>query len=284
MHFFGKILGAFCGFLFGGPVGALIGLFIGHRFDRAKTINQARRGGFNNYQRGANPAQQAEFFQAAFSVMGHVSKAKGKVTQEDIQLATIMMQRMQLNESQRQVAQEAFRKGKSASFPLRDVLNRVKEVASRRRDLMQFFLELQISAAFADGSIHPNERDVLHIVAEVLGFSAEQLERRLKMQEAAYRFQQGGGHGGYGGQYSGGGYQQQATSQDQLTAAYEILGVEASAEAKEIKRAYRKLMNEHHPDKLSAKGLPPEMLEVAKEKAQDIQNAYDVVKKERGFK
>ncbi|OBT16774.1 molecular chaperone DjlA [Vibrio sp. UCD-FRSSP16_10] len=281
MHFFGKILGAFFGFLFGGPVGALIGMYIGHRFDRAKTISQARRGGFGGYQRTANPAQQAEFFQAAFSVMGHVSKAKGKVTQEDIQLASIMMQRMNLDESQRQVAQAAFREGKSSSFPLRDVLNRVKEVSSGRRDLIQFFLELQISAAFADGSIHPNERDVLHIVAEVLGFNAAQLERRLKMQEAAYRFQQSGGHGG---QYSGGGYQQQATTQDQLAAAYAILGVEATAEPKEIKRAYRKLMNEHHPDKLSAKGLPPEMLEVAKEKAQEIQNAYDVVKKERGFK
>ncbi|GEA60423.1 co-chaperone DjlA [Vibrio comitans] len=281
MYFFGKILGAFFGFLFGGPIGAFIGLYIGHRFDRAKAINQARQGGFSGYQRTVNPAQQVEFFKAAFSVMGHVAKAKGQVTESEIQLASIMMQRMNLDENQRRIAQEAFREGKSPSFPLREVLGRVREVSGRRHDLMQFFLELQISAAFADGSIHPNERDVLHIVAEVLGFSAAQLERRLKMQEAAYRFQQSGG---YGGQYSGGGYQQQATTQDQIAAAYEILGVEASAEPKEIKRAYRKLMNEHHPDKLSAKGLPPEMLEVAKEKAQEIQNAYDVVKKERGFK
>lgn len=278
MHFFGKLLGAFFGYLFGGPIGLLIGLYIGHRFDRAKDSQAARMGGFGGFQRTVNPAQQAEFFQAAFSVMGHVAKAKGQVTESEIQLASIMMQRMNLHGEHQRTAQSAFREGKSASFPLRDVLKRVKEASGGRHDLLQFFLELQISAAFADGSLHPKERDVLHVVAEVLGFSAAQLERRLKMQEAAYRFQQSGGYEGHHG-----GFQKQ-TTQDQLKAAYEILGVESTADAKELKRAYRKLMNEHHPDKLAAKGLPPEMLEVAKEKAQEIQNAYDVVKKERGFK
>ncbi|QSA20106.1 DnaJ domain-containing protein, partial [Vibrio furnissii] len=56
------------------------------------------------------------------------------------------------------------------------------------------------------------------------------------------------------------------------------------ADAKEIKRAYRKLMNEHHPDKLMVKGLPPEMMNVAKEKSQEIQHAYDLIKKEKGIK
>ncbi len=280
MFVFGKILGAFFGLLFGGPLGLLFGLIIGHSFDRAKARQAGYRGGFGGFQNNVNPAQKAEFFEAAFSVMGHVAKAKGQVTESEIQLATIMMQRMNLSPEQRRVAQEAFREGKSSSFPLRSVLKRVKGAAGGRHDLLQFFLELQISAAFADGSIHPNERDVLHVIAEELGFNAAQLERRLRMQEAAYRFQQSGG---YQGHHQRGGYQQ-APSQDQLAAAYDILGVESEADSKQIKRAYRKLMNEHHPDKLSAKGLPPEMLEVAKEKAQEIQNAYDLVKKERGFK
>lgn len=62
-----------------------------------------------------------------------------------------------------------------------------------RFDLMQFFLELQVSAAFADGDLHPSERQVLHKIAQGLGFSSDQLERRLRMQEAAFRFQQSGG-------------------------------------------------------------------------------------------
>ncbi|KHA60801.1 molecular chaperone DnaJ [Vibrio variabilis] len=283
MHIFGKILGSFFGFLFGGVFGALFGLFIGHQFDKARRLRQA---GFSS-SFGSGPSQaerQEEFFKAAFAVMGHVAKAKGQVTREEIQLATAMMDRMNLHGAQRKAAQEAFREGKESDFPLETVLERVRISAGGRFDLMQFFLELQISAAFADGDIHPSERSVLHKVARGLGFSTDQLEQRLKMQEAAFRFQRGG----FGGQSSGqsqhsGGAWQQTSSADQLSDAYKLLGVDSSADAKAVKRAYRKLMNEHHPDKLMAKGLPPEMMNVAKEKAQEIQNAYDLIKKSKGF-
>lgn len=104
-----------------------------------------------------------------------------------------MMDRMNLHGEQRRAAQDAFREGKESDFPLEDVLVRVKISTAGRFDLLQFFLELQISAAFADGAIHPSERNVLHKIARGLGFSSEQLERRLQMQEAAFRFQHQGG-------------------------------------------------------------------------------------------
>lgn len=283
MHIFGKILGAFFGFLFGGPLGAVFGLFIGHQFDKARRLRQA---GFNTgFGSGPSQAQrQEEFFKAAFAVMGHVAKAKGQVTREEIQLASVMMDRMNLHGEQRRAAQDAFREGKESDFPLETVLERVRISSGGRFDLMQFFLELQISAAFADGDIHPSERSVLHKVARGLGFSSDQLEQRLRMQEAAFRFQQGGFGGQTGGQshHSGGSWQQASTA-DQLSDAYKLLGVDSSADSKTVKRAYRKLMNEHHPDKLMAKGLPPEMMNVAKEKAQEIQNAYDLIKKANNF-
>ncbi|WP_456296637.1 co-chaperone DjlA [Vibrio sp. AK197] len=284
MQFFGKILGAFFGFLFGGPLGAVFGFFLGHQFDKARRLNQAgfRTGGF-----GSGPSQaerQEEFFKAAFAVMGHVAKAKGQVTKEEIQLASAMMERMNLHGEQRRAAQDAFRDGKDADFPLESVLEKVRLTTGGRFDLLQFFLELQVSAAFADGELHPSERNVLHKIARGLGFSSEQLEQRLRMQEAAFRFQRGGSsHSGQqGGQYSG--QWQQASQSDQLADAYDVLGVSESADSKEVKRAYRKLMNEHHPDKLMAKGLPPEMMNVAKEKSQEIQSAYDLIKKVKGFK
>lgn len=281
----GKILGVFFGMLFGGPLGALFGLFVGHQFDKAKRLNQGgfSRGGFGT---GNQTERQEEFLNAAFSVMGHVAKAKGQVTREEIQLATIMMDRMSLNTEQKRAAQEAFREGKSSDFPLERVLSRVSVSSNGRHDLLQFFLELQISAAFADGSVHPEEREMLHRIAQGLGFSIQQLEQRLRMQEAAFRFQQGGFSGRHqqsGGQHSGGGWQQ-ANSASSLSAAFDVLGVSEDADAKTVKRAHRKLMNEHHPDKLMAKGLPPEMMNMAKEKSQEIQNAYDLIKKVKGFK
>jgi DnaJ like chaperone protein len=284
MHIFGKILGAFFGFLFGGPFGAFFGLFLGHQFDKARRLNQA---GFKTSSFGSGPSQserQDEFFKAAFAVMGHVAKAKGQVTKEEIQLATIMMERMNLHGEQRKAAQDAFREGKESGFPLVEVLERVRLSTGGLFDLLQFFLELQISAAFADGDVHPSERNVLHKIARSLGFSSDQLERRLRMQEAAFRFQQGGNFGGQQQGYQQSGQWQQASQAERLTDAYDVLGVSEDADAKEIKRAYRKLMNEHHPDKLMAKGLPPEMMNVAKEKSQEIQNAYDLIKKEKGFK
>ncbi len=286
MQFFGKILGAFFGFLFGGPLGAVFGLFLGHQFDKARRLNQA---GFRTGSFGSGPSQaerQEEFFKAAFAVMGHVAKAKGQVTKEEIQLASAMMDRMNLHGEQRRAAQEAFRDGKAADFPLENVLEKVRISTGGRFDLLQFFLELQISAAFADGDIHPSERNLLHKVARGLGFSSQQLEQRLRMQEAAFRFQRGGSQD-YSGQQSGGQYSgqwQQASQTDQLADAYNLLGVSENADGKEVKRAYRKLMNEHHPDKLMAKGLPPEMMNMAKEKSQEIQRAYDLIKKVKGFK
>ncbi|EHU4850214.1 co-chaperone DjlA [Vibrio vulnificus] len=287
MQIFGKILGAFFGFLFGGVFGALFGLFIGHQFDKARRLSQA---GFKTAGFGQGPSQaqrQEEFFKSAFAVMGHVAKAKGQVTKEEIQLASAMMDRMSLHGEQRRAAQDAFREGKERDFPLEQVLERVKIATSGRFDLLQFFLELQISAAFADGDVHPSERNVLHKIARGLGFSSEQLERRLQMQEAAFRFQRQGGFGGQQHQShhssSHGGWQQ-ASQTDRLADAYKILGIDANADGKEVKRAYRKLMNEHHPDKLMAKGLPPEMMNMAKEKSQEIQSTYDLIKKEKGFK
>lgn len=285
MQIAGKILGTLFGSLLG-PLGAIVGFYIGHRFDKAKAQgNFAFSAAYGN--RESQLQKQEEFFKAAFAVMGHVAKAKGQVTREEIQLATMMMDRMRLNESQRQMAQEAFRDGKEADFPLDDILAQVRHATGGRFDLIQFFLELQISAAFADGDLHPNERGLLHRIARGLGFSSEQLERRLRMQEAAFRFQHQGGFAGS----EQGSYNQHSSGQwgtqnsaSHLTDAYNLLGVEKDADAKSVKRAYRKLMNEHHPDKLMAKGLPPEMMTVAKEKSQEIQKAYDLIKQTKGFK
>ncbi|WP_000441680.1 DnaJ domain-containing protein, partial [Salmonella enterica] len=81
----------------------------------------------------------------------------------------------------------------------------------------------------------------------------------------------------------GGGWQQ-AQRGPTLEDACNVLGVKTTDDATTIKRAYRKLMSEHHPDKLVAKGLPPEMMEMAKQKAQEIQKAYELIKEQKGFK
>lgn len=280
MHIFGKIIGVFFGYLFGGPWGAIFGFILGHRFDAAL----GSQGSAFTFSQSDNRERQDAFFKSAFAVMGHVTKAKGQVRQEDIHLATLMMERMNLSAEQRKAAQDAFRQGKQAAFPLDDELEKVKINTGGRFDLLQFFLELQITAAFADGELDPRERHILHRIAGGLGFSSAQLERRLRMHEAAHRFQQNA-HFGTGSQHERADNQSfwQQHDKNNLADAYSVLGVDDTADAKQVKRAYRKMMNEHHPDKLMAKGLPPEMMTMAKEKSQEIQKAYDLIKQEKGF-
>ena len=108
----------------------------------------------------------------------------------------------------------------------------------------------------------------MHQIANGLGYSAKELDKLLEMIIAGANFHQQGQTGGSNSF---------AQSGQQLANAYKVLGVTEQDSASDIKKAYRKLMSQHHPDKLVAKGLPPEMMEMAKQKAQDIQAAYELI-------
>lgn len=272
MRYWGKVVGLALGLLSGaGFWGIVIGLIIGHMFDKVRGAQG--KAYFSN-----NQTRQTLFFSTTFQVMGHLTKSKGRVTEADIQIASLFMDRMQLHGEARTAAQRAFREGKQSEYPLRNKLRELRSACFGRFDLIRMFLEIQIQAAFADGSLHPNERDVLYVIAEELGISRMQFDQFLRMM-------QGGAHfgGGYQQQSSGGGWQQ-AQRGPTLEDACNVLGVKPSDDVTTIKRAYRKLMSEHHPDKLVAKGLPPEMMEMAKQKAQEIQKAYELIKEQKGFK
>ena len=139
------------------------------------------------------------------------------------------------------------------------------EATHGRRDILQVFLEILIQSAFADGTLSQEEYNVLEKVAKPLGFRRRDLDYLISMYEAEIRFRQRGGQRSYSnGQYRQGAQGQQAYSEQQtIDDAYRILGVSASDDEKVIKRAYRKRMAEHHPDKLVSKGLPEQAMEIA---------------------
>ncbi|HHF6087747.1 TPA: co-chaperone DjlA [Haemophilus influenzae] len=278
MEFIGKIIGVFLGWKVGGFFGAIAGLILGSIADK----KLYELGSVSSSFFKKKTTRQDLFMQTTFAVLGHLSKSKGRVTEEDIQLANQLMIQLKLDDAGRKLAQDAFRRGKESDFPIRQVIREFRIGCGQRADLLRMFLQVQVQAAFADSELHENEKEVLYVIAEELGLSRMQFEQMIAMEMAARAFTQGGFYQQYQQDAYQGGYQH--ASGPTLNDAYKVLGVTESDEQSTVKRAYRRLMNEHHPDKLVAKGLPPEMMEMAKEKTQQIQAAYDLICKAKGWK
>jgi len=260
----GKALGAVVGVFAAGPVGALFGTFIGHLFDvEAETrLHPARP------QATALGVQEA-FFRSTFQVMGHIAKADGRVSEEEIRAARAMMNELRLGENEVRFAIELFRQGKAADFPLEATLQQLYRACRNRPDLCRMFMQIQLQAALWGGGLHPSARRVLGRVCAALDVSAYelvQMEALLRMQQSARQ-----SHG-------------TSASVDRVAQAYEVLGVTTASSDAEVIKAYRRLMNQNHPDKLHAKGLPESMMKVAEEKTRQIRAAYEVLCEARGMK
>jgi DnaJ like chaperone protein len=262
MGWWGKVVGGAFGFMLGGPLGALFGAAVGHHFDRG-----LERGALSGPASGAGDATdhvQAAFFTATFAVMGHLAKADGRITPEEIAHARAVMDEMALDAAQRDVAQALFREGKASGFDLDGVLDQLVHECHRRQTLLQMFLEIQLHAAYADGALHARETTILRHIATRLGFSAARYAQIEALVRAAH------GHS----------RERVRSGAPSLTldAARDILGIGPKATAQEIKNAYRRLMNQHHPDKLIARGMPEEMVRLATARSQEIRAAYDIVR------
>ena len=257
MAWWGKLVGGTLGFMIGGPIGAMLGATFGHNFD-AKSQGQSK----NRYLPGDQERTQAAFFAATFSVMGHIAKADGQVSKSEIALAKQLMTHMQLTEQQKKIAVTLFDQGKSPAFQLDAVLQQFKQECHRRTTLIRMFLEIQVQAAFADGRLDSSESNILQHIASTLGFSQSDLDQIINMIK------------------SGGA--SEAGQQMTLEEAYSIIGATEEMTTADTKKLYRKLLSQHHPDKLVSKGLPEEMIKLANEKTHEIQIAWKLIQKSRG--
>jgi DnaJ like chaperone protein len=258
MSWVGKAIGSVVGFLPAGPIGSLLGLLVGHQFDQGyRTVL------------GEHPVTgeiQSLFFEATFAIMGHIAKVDGRVSEQEIRVARSIMHAMRLTPEQMQAAIGHFTRGKRSDFPLQNRVQRLKEALGRRPDLARAFVDIQLQALIGAGSLGAAERGMLWRVADGLGVGRAELAG-LEAQARARARQTTTGATGLG-----------------LEDAYRVLGVLATAADKEIKTAYRRLMNRHHPDKLVARGLPESMSQLAQQKTQEIRAAYECIKAARNLK
>jgi DnaJ like chaperone protein len=258
----GKTFGALLGVLAGGPVGALFGAALGHMLDM-----QAEQ---RLQQAAPVDAKQVQetFFRATFQIMGHLAKADGRVSEDEIRAARAMMNELRLGEREVQLAMVLFTQGKARDFPLDATLRNLRSEFRSRSDLCRMFLQIQLQALLWGGGMSTATRAMLRRMCELLDVSAYelvQMEAVLRMQRQT---QQPGG----------------ARPGNNLTQAYQVIGVAASATDAEVTKAYRRLMSQNHPDKLHAKGLPESMMQVAQEKTRQILAAYEAIRSARGMR
>lgn len=249
---------AFVGLWLADTPGFIVGAMIGYLIGRAAQASLRKR------LRGA----QAQFIESTFAVMGALCKADGVVTRDEIRVTEQLFDRLQLSREQKDAAKAAFNRGKAPEFDLEAEVDTFTRSTRGGGILFQLFLQVQVAAVAADGEVHPAEHAMLVRVARRLGLS----ERDVAQLEALLRAAAGGA----------------ATAgapppRQRVEDAYTALGVTPEAGVSEIKRAYRKLMSENHPDRLAAKGLPESLRQIAEERAREINAAYDLLKKERHF-
>lgn len=261
----GKVFGAIFGFLLTRSwLGVLFGIIVGHYFDKGL------RGIKNSAPRmGEIPLSQHPFFSTVFTIVGCLAKADGRISEEEIAGAERLMTELGLNGDARAEAIALFKRGAAPDFQIEPQISSFLQHAIFQPELRSVLIEYLVRFALADGVIHTAEAEVLQRVAQYLGFNRAQFLQFLDMLQAQQRFHQQG----YG--------TNQATSQNALADAYLALGVSSDASNDEIKKAYRKLMSQHHPDKLIAQGVPPDMVKLATEKTQEIQVAYELIEKAR---
>lgn len=247
MSWFGKVVGGSLGFAFGGPLGVVLGAALGHVVDKAVGAQVPAFG-----HGTAQEQHQAAFFVTTFALLGKMAKADGQVSPDEIRSVENYMHRLGFDARRRKLAIGVFQEAKNAPVSHLDYAEQFARIFGAAGELKVELIRILHEVALADGQLHPNEATLLREVAEVLGLSAASINGLL------------------GGATASG------------PDPYGVLGVDRDADWDTIKGQYRDLVRKFHPDSVVSKGLPDEFTEFAKERLQEINNAYEVVKRERG--
>jgi DnaJ like chaperone protein len=256
MSWNGILFGALIGLLLTRSAwGAVVGAIIGYMLDPKGAGVAARNGA---------ASISSEFFRTTFEIMGYVAKSDGRVSEAEIDAARRVMQEFNLGAADVAAAIACFTTGKSAGYDAELSVERLRESCGLRYDLLRAFVDLQLRAALAGNGISPPARRILQRIAERLGLSALEFAN----MEASLRARQNGSR----------------TRSNNLAECYAELEVDASISDPDLVKAYRRQMSRHHPDKLVANGLPESMAQVAKEKTQRIQEAYEAIRAARGMR
>jgi len=264
MGLLGTLIGGSLGFVVGGPLGAIIGGAIGSNFGEGgpkvhpdARVNGQFYGGSRTRTRGFNPLEaQQTFMIAMISLAAKVAKADGSVSQAEVKsFDKFLKDQLGMAAAERRVAARIFNEARDSNIPAEDFARQIRQLMGHQPARLRDLISLLMSIAMADGRFHEAEERLIKSIAREMGLTDRDYE------EAASMF----------------------NPQVSLDASYTVLGVTMGATDDEIKKAYRKLAKEYHPDVVANKGMGEDFQKFAAEKMRAVNAAYDSVKEARGF-
>ena len=253
-----KLIGTFVGFYLWGIIGAFIGFFLGSFIERYSAYGI---GGVNPLSSGQ---RQTVFLETVFILMGKLAKADGHISKDEIAYVEQFIQKMGMSDAHRQQGIALFKRGAVPNFDFAPTINQFLAVCGHTHNLKQMLLVYLIVMAVSDGRIDTTEEHLMTDMARHLGYDQAAFKHLLEMVLNQSHFAGG-----------------QVNSASSLDDAYKALGVSKESTDQEVKRAYRKLISQYHPDKLMGQGVPEDMIKVATEQAKEVQLAYDLIMKIR---
>ena len=262
MNIIGMLIGAIVGFaLLRHPIGIFLGAFLGHLWDRGALRLHAPT-------QGASSA----FIAPLFGLAGAIAKSDGRVSEPEIAATENLMTRMQLTAAQRAVAIEQFNAGKQPGFAVHLAIADLKAWCGGRRDLAFLLLDMLLDIVYAEGALVADKFTLVRKLCWALGVHERELAALAAMR--GYAYAQAGANRHDSGQ--------PPRTPSGARDPYAVLGLAPSASDREIKSAYRKLISQHHPDKLG--DVPEELKRRAEQRAGEINTAYEKIREQRGIK
>lgn len=260
MAWLGKLFGGTFGFMFGGPLGMIAGIAFGHMFDKAGDIgtqsqysSDVHRSAYTTLDR-----EQMLFFVGAFSMLARIASADGSVSSHERQkVVEFIRHDLRLGPREEEAAMKVFDAAITGGGTFDQFAAQFYQNFSHAPNILQLMIDIFYRVAAADGQINRSEEELIRRGAKIFRLPDSFVEMLCNR---------------YGG------------CQNASDKAYAVLNVTRSATDDEIKRAFRKLSIEFHPDTLAAKGMGEEFLPHATKKFREIQQAYEAIKKERGIK
>ncbi|MGA6099645.1 DnaJ domain-containing protein [Stutzerimonas marianensis] len=249
-------LGALAGWWLASIPGALLGGLIGHVVDRRLGLTSWSR--LRQRLSGGPPVMQGH--ELLFFLLGRLAKSSGRISEAHIQAARGEMRRLQLTASRQRAAIDAFYRGKAGGDGLREPLQRLRG----RQDEVRSVLQACWRMARAQGAVDTREHELIMLWGKWMGWDAA----------AVAALDQGGGPRQGAPRHVGGAYEQ----------ALRLLGVRADSDPQVIKRAYRRLLSKHHPDKQAGAGASALQVREATERTRELHSAYSLIRERRGFR